>query len=285
MSLTALGLVVAAALLHAVWNLVTKQVNGGLAFFWLISVAAAVLYLPLVGYQLAHEAARYDGEVLWYSFVSALLHILYFVALQLGYRKADLSIVYPVARGAGPLMSVTGAILVFHERPGLLALAGVLLIVAGVVVMTGFRIGRGSGVAKGVYYGALTGAFIAAYTLWDKSAVVDHHVSAVFITFASMVLPLVVLLPYALRRRAEVSREVVTHWKQVLLVALFQPLSYLLVLIALKTTPITYVAPIRELSIVFGVFFGARLLKEHDSSKRMAGACVILGGIVLLALG
>jgi len=283
MSLPALLLVVAAALLHAIWNLITKQVNGGLVFFWLISVAAAVLYLPLVVYQLAHEPVRYDGEVLVFSIVSAVLHILYFVVLQLGYRKADLSIVYPVARGAGPLMSVAGAILVFHERPGLLALAGVLLIVSGVALMTGLRPGRGSNVLKGVYYGALTGAFIAAYTLWDKAAVVDHHVSAVFITFASMVLPFLTLLPYALRRRAEVAGEVRSHWKQVLLVALFQPLSYLLVLIALKTTPITYVAPIRELSIVFGVFFGASLLKERDSRKRMAGALVILAGIVLLA--
>ena len=285
MSATALVLVVTAALLHAVWNLVTKQVKGGLTFFWLISLASAILYLPLVCYMLAKEHASYSRMVILFSVVSAVLHILYFVALQVGYRKADLSIIYPVARGAGPLMSVAGAMLLFHEHAGLLALAGVLLIASGVVVMTGFSVKKGTSVLTGVYYGVLTGAFIAAYTLWDKDAVVDHHVSAVFITFASMVLPLLVLLPYALRRRAEVAREVRVHWKQVGLVALFQPLSYLLVLVALKTTPIIYVAPVRELSIVFGVFFGVNLLKERDSAKRLVAACIILAGIVLLALG
>lgn len=284
MSATALIMVVAAALLHAIWNLITKQVKGGLPFFWLTSLFSAVLYLPLVYIQLVKEHITYDYVILGFALVSAILHLLYFVALQIGYRKADLSVVYPVARGAGPLFSVTGAVLLFKERPGILALAGILLIISGVIVMTGFKIKKGTDVMKGLNYGLLTGAFIAAYTLWDKAAVVDHHVSAVFITFASMLLPLTLLLPTSIKNHTEVMIEVKTHWKQILAVAVLQPLSYLLVLIAMKTTPLTYVAPVRELSIVFGVFFGINLLKEKDSVKRIIAAVIILSGIVLLAI-
>jgi drug/metabolite transporter (DMT)-like permease len=285
MSIYALLLVVAAAILHAAWNLITKQVNGKLPFFWLVSLASSLLCLPFLYRQSLHEELTFSFIVIGFALVSAILHLLYFVLLQTGYRKADLSIVYPVARGAGPLFSVAGAVLLFREKPGILALAGICLIIAGVVVMTGFRVSKDARLAKGLQYGLLTGLFIAAYTLWDKAAVVDHHVSALFITFASMLFPLVILLPLVLKRQQEVREEIRLHWKQVMTVAVFQPLSYLLVLIALKSTPVTYVAPARELSIVVGVFFGANLLKEADAKKRIIAAIVILTGIVLLAIG
>ncbi|KAA2241489.1 EamA family transporter [Chitinophaga agrisoli] len=285
MSVYALLLVIAAAVLHAAWNLITKQVNGKLPFFWLVSVASSVVCLPFFFVQAAHEQLNWTLPVMGLALVSAILHLLYFVLLQTGYRKADLSVVYPVARGAGPLFSVAGAMLLFSERPGLLALTGVCLIIAGVIVMTGLKVTKNARIVAGLQYGLLTGLFIAAYTLWDRTAVVDYHVSPLFITFASMLLPLVPLIPVMARKREEVKREIIQHWKQIIAVAVFQPVSYLLVLIALKTTPVSYVAPARELSIVVGVFFGANLLKEDDARKRIIAAIVILAGIVLLALG
>lgn len=285
MTASALILVIVAALLHAIWNLITKQVNGGLPFFWLICLCSTILFLPGVIFQLRKESIDYSGAMLGLAIGSAILHLLYFVALQVGYKKADLSVVYPVARGAGPLFSVAGAVILLNERPGLMAICGILLIVIGVVVMTGFKIKQDTAILKGLNYGLLTGAFIAAYTLWDKVAVVNRHVSAVFITFASMILPLVLLIPVVVKKQSEVKLELTTHWKHILAISVFQPLSYLLVLMAMKTTPITYVAPVRELSIVFGVFFGVNMLKEKDMAKRLIAAGIILGGIVLLALG
>ncbi|WP_217604166.1 DMT family transporter [Chitinophaga sp. GbtcB8] len=285
MSIQALLLVIIAAVLHAAWNLITKQVNGKLPFFWLVSLVASILCVPFLLLQSSPVRFTWTQTVLIFALVSAILHLLYFVLLQTGYRKADLSVVYPVARGAGPLFSVTGAVLLFHEKPSLLAITGICLIIAGVIVMTGFKVTKNTRVATGLQYGLLTGLFIAMYTLWDKAAVVDYHVSALFITFASMLLPLLLLIPVMLKRRQEVVEEARLHWKQVIMVAVFQPLSYLLVLIALKTTPITYVAPARELSIVVGVFFGTNLLKEADAKKRIVAAVVILAGIVLLAIG
>lgn len=285
MTAYALVLVIAAALLHAIWNLITKQVNGGLPFFWLVSLFSAILYLPIVLFQLNKEHIIFTNVVLGFALVSAILHLLYFVVLQVGYRKADLSVVYPVARGTGPLLSVAGAIILFKERPGIMAVAGVLLIVSGVIVMTGFKVKRDTAVLKGLNYGLLTGAFTAAYTLWDRIAIVNNQVSVLFITFASIILPLILLIPVVIRKQTEVKLEVRTRWKQALAIAVFQPLSYLLFLLAMKTTPVTYIAPVRELSIVFGVFFGVNLLKEEDSRKRFIAAGIILGGIVLLAFG
>lgn len=285
MTAYALVLVIAAALLHAIWNLITKQVNGGLPFFWLVSLFSAILYLPIVLFQLNKEHIIFTNVVLGFALVSAILHLLYFVVLQVGYRKADLSVVYPVARGTGPLLSVAGAIILFKERPGIMAVAGVLLIVSGVIVMTGFKVKRDTAVLKGLNYGLLTGAFTAAYTLWDRIAIVNNQVSVLFITFASIILPLILLIPVVIRKQTEVKLEVRTRWKQALAIAVFQPLSYLLFLVAMKTTPVTYIAPVRELSIVFGVFFGVNLLKEEDSMKRFIAAGIILGGIVLLAFG
>jgi len=287
MTTQALLLVIAAAVLHAVWNLVTKKVNGKLTFFWLIAIASAIIYLPFVIWQLLQTQVFVTPTVVVFLVVSSVLHLVYFVILQAGYRKADLSVVYPVARGSGPLLSVTGAILCFNEKPGWLAIAGVLLIVAGVLIMTGFRLrlSEDKRLKAGLLYGVLTGLFIAAYTLWDRLAVVNQHISALLITFAAMLLPSLLLIPVAIKGKQQVKQEVRQYWKEIILIAVFQPLSFILVLIALKTTPVSYVAPARELSIVFGVFFGANLLKEGNALRRSIAAIIMLIGIALLAIG
>ena len=287
MSLQALLLVVTAAVLHAVWNLVTKQVNGRLPFFWVIGLISSLVCLPFVLWQMLHAEMVFSATAWLFALVSACIHSVYFLVLQAGYRKADLSVVYPLARGSGPFISVTGAIILFNERPGWMALLGVALIITGVLVMTGLklRFSQDKRLQAGILYGGLTGVLIAAYTLWDRLGVVNYQVSALLITFASMALPLLALTPMAISKKQEVTREIKQHWKQALLIAVCQPLSYLLVLIAIKTTPVSYVAPARELSIVFGVFFGANLLKEADGKRRLVAACIMLAGIVLLALG
>lgn len=286
MSVQALLLVIAAAVLHAAWNLVTKQVNGRLPFFWVIGLISSLIGLPVIAWQLYHSEIKLLPVTWLFALVSAMLHMVYFVVLQTGYRKADLSVVYPLARGSGPLISVTGAILFFGERPGWVAVSGILLIIAGVLVMTGLRIRSMSDnrLRAGVTYGCLTGLLIAGYTLWDRLGVVNYHVSALLITFASMIVPMLFLTPVVIRKKEETRQTIRKYWKQALLIAVCQPLSYLLVLVAIKTTPVSYVAPAREMSIVFGVFFGAGLLKEADARRRLLAAFIMLAGIALLAM-
>ena len=273
--------------MHAVWNLIFKKTNGRLPLVWLVSLASAVIYLPFVIWQLIQSQASLTSVMYGFALASALLHLLYFIVLQVGYRKADLSVVYPMARGTGPLLSVIGAVLFFGERPGWMAIFGIILIVAGVFIMTGFKLSLSDDerLKTGIVYGIITGLFIAAYTLWDKIAVTDYNISALILTFASMVLPLLVLLPTAVKERQEIRREIQQHWRHIVAIAVFAPLSFILVLTALKTTPVSYVAPARELSIVFGVFFGANILKEADAKKRIVAAIIMIIGISFLATG
>ena len=287
MSTQALFLVISAALLHAVWNLIFKKTNGKLPFVWLVSLASAVIYLPFVIWQLTRSQVSLIGIMYGFALASAVLHLLYFIVLQVGYRKADLSVVYPMARGTGPFLSAIGAVLFFRERPGWMAIFGIILIVTGVFILTGLklRLPDNERLKTGIVYGTITGLFIAAYTLWDKIAVTDYNISALILTFASMILPLLVLLPKAVKEKQEIRREIRQHWKHIIAIALFAPFSFILVLMALKTTPVSYVAPARELSIVFGVFFGTNLLKEADAKKRIIAAIIMLIGISFLAMG
>src|ERR1700748_2875204 len=102
MSLYVLTLVLTAAVLHAFWNLLSKKAKGKAPFIWLMYIAGAVLYLPVLLYQIRQGNIVFNQPVLWFSVSSAVLHIGYFLILQKGYRSGDLSVVYPLARGTGP---------------------------------------------------------------------------------------------------------------------------------------------------------------------------------------
>ena len=174
MGTLALCLVLGSSFLHAAWNLLAKRAGGGAAFVFAVAASASVLFTPIViGWVIWR---RPEMGVVQYAFIlgSGIVHLGYYLVLQHGYRVADLSVVYPLARGTGPAISTVGAILLLGERPSALALVGAGLVIAGVLLIA---IGpRPAGAARhaaggGVAYGLLTGAFIAAYTLIDKRAV------------------------------------------------------------------------------------------------------------------
>jgi drug/metabolite transporter (DMT)-like permease len=217
---------------------------------------------------------------------SALLHTAYFVLLNEGYRSGDLSLVYPLARGTGPLLASFAAILFLGERPSALAVGGGLLIVLGVVVLTGNPEKlRASGARKAVVYALVTGTFIAAYTLWDKQAVSKYAVAPVLLDWGANLGRTFLLTPFALRHWEHTRDEWHTHRSEAVGVALLVPLSYILVLTAMEFTPVSYVAPAREISILIGTAMGTGLLAEGDARRRLVAACAMVLGIVALALG
>src|SRR5688572_6928076 len=117
MSLAALALVVVGAFIHAYWNLLVKRAAGDPAFVWLFSFTSALIYLPVVVVLIALEPLDY-GPTEWALILSSgVLHLAYAVTLNHGYRVGDLSVVYPIARGTGPLISSLGAIVLLGERP------------------------------------------------------------------------------------------------------------------------------------------------------------------------
>ena len=282
----ATALILAAAFIHATWNLLAKRASGGAAFTWLFAVWSAVLYTPLAAAIIVLQQKNIGLVEIGFMAGSAALHTAYFLLLNQGYRVGDLSLVYPLARGTGPLLSSLTAILFLGERPSGLALFGGLLIILGVVALTSGPAGRRAGGARSaVSYALLTGTFIAGYTLWDKQAVSAFSISPLLLDWGANVGRALLLTPVALSRRSEVRVEWNTHRFEVLGVAALAPLSYIFVLTALSFTPVSYVAPAREISILIGAVMGARLLGEGDAPRRLAGAGAMVLGVVALALG
>lgn len=286
MTLYVLFLVLSAAVLHAVWNLISKKANGKAPFVWLMYIGSTVVYLPLLVYHIAsHEKFQWSAAMLWLSLSSAVLHIAYFLILQKGYRRADLSVVYPIARGSGPLLSSIAAIFVLRETFRYNIALGLVLILAGVMVITGLKFKKGDKkVRAGLLWGTLTGLFIALYTLNDAIAIKQYQLSPLQLTFSSNVFSILLLLPFVIGQAKEIKREVREHKWSILAIAVLSPAAYILVLEALKLAPLTIIAPARETSILIGVFMGSKALDETDGKRRIVASVLILCGIVALSL-
>ncbi|GAB3492706.1 DMT family transporter [Amycolatopsis cihanbeyliensis] len=284
---TAVLLVLLAAVGHACWNLVAKRVPGGARFVWLYYTVSAVALAPVVGWFLLFGDEPARPSWLLAAAVTAVLHVVYGVVLQRGYAAGDLSVVYPLARGTGPLLSVLAAVLLLGERPGPLGVAGAALVITGVLVISSGGSGTTSGGRArraGIGYGLLTGAVIAGYTLWDAYAVTALAVPP-FVYFGTGALLQSLLLAPAV---AAAPRQVGALWRrhrsEVLLVGLLSPAAYLLVLFAMRMAPVSLVAPMRELSIVLGGLAAWWMLGEANPVRRITGSGVVLAGITALAL-
>jgi drug/metabolite transporter (DMT)-like permease len=293
MTAASLGLVILAGLIHATWNIVAKKAGGDVRFATFTSVLLALIWAPL-GIWLGWDVVPTWGRLEWTLVAaSGIVHVLYYVTLLRGYRNADLTVVYPLARGAGPLLSSLLAILFFGERVTPLGVAGIAAVVAGVFFIAGgtrlFRLGDASpGHARmraGVLYGAVTGVFIAGYTLVDAYAVKFVLMSPILLDYYGNFVRLVFLLPTVLRDRVTAARHWREQWKHALVVAAISPLAYVLVLYAMKTSPVSHVAPAREVSMLFAAHIGGQLLGEQDRIARTAGATLIAAGVMALALG
>jgi drug/metabolite transporter (DMT)-like permease len=252
---------------------------------WLFGVCSLVIYAPLAVVVVLVVAPHLGPVQYVFMFGSGVLHLGYFVLLQRGYAVGDLSLVYPLARGTGPLLATAAAILLFDERPSLLVLVGIALITAGVFVLTSESGNLGTDLRAGVVYGLMTGVFIAAYTIWDKQAVSALMIPPLLQSWATTLVTTLLLTPIAMARRKEARAVWRAHRPEVLGVAILSPLSYILVLTALVFTPVSYVAPAREISILIGALMGARLLSEGDSTRRLIAAGAMVVGIIALALG
>jgi len=282
----ALALVLAGALIHALWNVLTKRAQGGAPFVCLFSTVALVVYAPLVTAILVWQRPHIGAVQLVFIAGTAVLHTGYFLALQQGYRLGDLSLVYPLARGTGPMLTTAAAIAFFRERPGPIALAGTALIGGGIILLTSSREALGRPNARrAAAYAVLTGMFIAGYSLWDKRAVTTYAVPPVVLDWGDNLGRAAILAPAALARRADVREIWRRYRREVLLVGALSPMPYILVLTALVFTPVSYVAPAREISVLAGAVMGARLLAEGDAGRRIVAASAMVLGLAALAIG
>jgi drug/metabolite transporter (DMT)-like permease len=293
MPISALALVLTAALLHALWNVVAKKAGGDQRFALLSSVLVTVLWAPAAVWAGLSAVAAW-GWIEWAALTaSAAVHSAYFLVLLKGYRVADLTVVYPVARGSGPLLSVAGAVLLLGESLSALGLLGVLGVCGGVFLIAGGPAlwqqahdpARRARVLAGLRWGALTGALIAGYTVIDGYAVKVLLLSPILVDYFGNLLRVPMLLHAGLADPAGFVDSCRRLWRHALVVAALGPLAYVLVLYAATMAPLSHVAPAREISMLFAALIGGRLLGEGDRSLRLAGAACIAAGVAGLALG
>lgn len=288
MSLYALTLVLTAALLHASWNYLLKKCGGGIGVLTLSAIVATVVLTPFSLYLIFANHFIFTPIMVGVIAGSGVLHMIYFLLLDRAYRSGgDLSVVYPLARATGPLLTIVVATLIFNERMSALALTGAALILLSALVLTGNPAKLFSkNASSGAGFALLCGCMIASYTVWDKQAVAVLLIPPVLFDWGANLSRIAMLTPLAMRREpGAITRAWSQHKKTVIAIGVLSPLSYILVLTAMVFTPVSYVAPARELSILFAALLGAHVLKEGDATRRTIAAFGMVLGVSGLALG
>ncbi|WP_028603655.1 DMT family transporter [Ottowia thiooxydans] len=279
------AIVLTAAVAHAVWNLASKyKREDTVLFVWAYTCASALLCVPIAIALVAKGQQAFDWRFAVGSAVSAALHLAYSLTLQAGYDRSELGVIYPVARGTGPVLTMLFAMLILGERLTPIAILGALLVVAGILVVIGNPFKSGSRrPLQGMIWGTATGATIACYTLWDSYSVNSLHLAPVSYYAGTLLLQSLMLTPIALRRRHRIQAAMRSDAVPIIIVAVFSPLAYILVLTAMQSAPVALIAPLRESSIVIGSLLAWKLFGEDHLARRLAGAAVVLAGIAAIS--
>jgi drug/metabolite transporter (DMT)-like permease len=284
----ALGLVLLAALIHAGWNFLLKKSGGGAGLITATNVVSLAVYLPIAAGMALFSSYKFHPLHLALMFGSGMVHTAYFLLLDRAYRSGgDLSIVYPLARASGPLMTILVAIAFLGERPSAVALGGAVLIGVSALTLTGNPFAWHRSEARhAVGFALLTGCMIATYTLWDKVSVATWLITPLVYDWGCNFFRCCLLVPMTHRRS---PGAIAAAWRErrgtAVAIGILSPLSYILVLTAMVFTPVSLVAPAREVSILFAALMGAHFLREGDVMRRAVAAVGMVLGISGLALG
>jgi drug/metabolite transporter (DMT)-like permease len=280
----------AAALLHAGWNLLVKQAADKQAFTGLALLAGALLATPVLVLGFPFPAR------LWpYALASAFCEALYFAALATAYRLADFSLAYPIARGTAPLLLALWAVWWLGERPSLGGMIGLSILVLGLLVVgaagrphpppeEGRQAAKEGSRWAGIAAALAVAMIVSVYSVIDGAAVrfaAPAPYTALVLALAAPLIMPVVLFRSSLQTLRTTWR---LHWPRILLVGALMQISYGLVLFAYSRSPVSYAGAIREVSIIFAALAGWRWLHEPLGRQRLAGAVLICGGILLIAV-
>ncbi len=288
MSGIALVIVIASAFLHAGWNYLAKKSRRKIVFIWWFLLVAWVLFLPMFLYFWPQTTISRVG---WFCVAAtALLHAFYFWFLGGAYERGDLSLVYPLARGSGPLFVPFLAMGLIHERLSLLGGFGIALVVFGIYIIHLRSFSRQSFLQPfmelrgGASLWALcAGMTIAGYSLVDKIGVgaVDPPVYIYLMLIGAWLL----LSPYVLTKERLWMKE---EWRinkgAILVVGFLSPFTYMMILFAMQISKVSYVVAVREVSIIFSAFYGIAWLGEKHARQKLIGAALIASGLVFIGL-
>ena len=273
MSAVALALVAAAAVMHVGWNTLAKRATDRVLFLWMAMALPAILLAP---WALSREHISALAE--WPVAATATIHVFYFTALGRAYSHGDLSQVYPISRGLSVALVTAGAWLILDEPLPPIGVAGIALVLAGVL-----SVGIDRRAARpAVMWAVITGLLVTSYSLVDKVGV--SRVDPVFYVTCIGAGSSLLLSPWVIHRRRALAAEWRTSWRSILAAAALGLTAYLLVLFAFSLSKAAYVVASRELSIVASVVIGRVALGEAPSRQRVIGAVLIAAGVAVLAV-
>jgi uncharacterized membrane protein len=291
MDLAVIGLVAISAVLHVAWNVRLKTAGDPLraATVGMLAATAAIVPVGTVAWWLSGQPTLpVDGIVL--GVASGTVEAIYFVLLSAAYRRGDLSVVYPIARGTAPLLAVAIGVGILGERLGVAGFIGVALLLLGFLLLQQpWRALRGhTGLDPSIAFALATGVTIASYSAIDRVGtrlIEPFTYAAILWVTTSVVLVLWVLLVAGGRifegGPDELRRSAVGGWLTLG--------AYLLILVALSVAPLSGVAPLRESATVFAAAWGSVRLREAvdrgDSARRIGASVAIVAGALLLAIG
>ena len=295
MTTAALFLVLSSALFHATWNLLLKRSGHKAVFFWSFTAVSFVAFLVPAIVFVAIDGLTWTGVL--FGLGSAAIHGCYGLALSRTYELGDLSSAYPVARGMGVTLIPIAGVAILGEDVSVAAGAGIGLVIAGIyaVQVQPRSLGDLLQPARALALPSsrvalLTGGIIATYSLWDKAAL--DHISPVILNQFNMIGYLIILLPLAMHDQFQRLRpsleglraEWQAHGKAIVAAGVLAPLAYVMVLVALTTSQVSYIGPAREVGIVLGAVLGVAFLKEGFGASRISGSLLVVAGVLTLGL-
>jgi drug/metabolite transporter (DMT)-like permease len=273
------ALVLSAAVMHASWNALVKSVADKVAMQTLVTLVAAVLVVPGLFFVPLPEVAAWPFLVL-----STVVHAFYYAALLNSYRFGDLSQVYPIARGASPLIIALGAWLFAGEALGRWEWLGLLIVSAGIMSLTAARGRRRDGEVEGIGFAFATGLTIALYSIADGMGVrrTAEPLSYVLWLLLLQGLPMIAFGLWQ-RRGRFIATARATLWRG-LGGGVVLGLGYGIVIWAMQRAPMAHVSALRETSVILATVIGATLLHEPFGRRRALAAVLVAGGNALLHL-
>jgi drug/metabolite transporter (DMT)-like permease len=270
--LVATLLALAAAVIHAAWNLAVKQspVDRFLAL-WGQFTMAALLFSPLVFILGGMPAAAWP----WVA-VSGAAHLPYCWYLAEAYRLGEFSLVYPIARGGGALLAAIGGLALLDDRLSVLSIMAIAIVGAGLAALAG----RGNW--QDVRLAAIVAVTIGVYSVADARGIRVagtklYALASVLGTAASTT-----LFGLARGMRAEMTAAMLSWWRRFAIIGTASTITYGLVQVAFQRAPVGYVTALRESSVVLAGWLGWRHLGERAGVRRMVASAVVIGGLILL---
>jgi len=283
-------LILISALIHSSWNFFTKRGNWPLEFFFWVFLWGVLFYLPFfIGFGVFPSLLIHSSNKLWGLVVtSGFFETIYFICLVEAYRRGDLSLVYPISRSA-PLFTQFWAILFIGEILSKRGIGGIALVMVGLFVISlkNFHLKsilpQSDRFPSRPYLLALTAAIASSiYSVVDKVGVQMLH-PVFYIWFINLWMMVFIGLYLIFRREGSFLRTWKESKKEILIIAILQNAAYLLVLMALQMSKVSYVVAFRQVGALLGAGMGIVFLKESYWKTRMTGALILTLGLVLIA--